>query len=473
MDLDGFLYKVEAFRDEMEDYVDEMDSRKGLSLSTPEEVLKYVEEYRVSSVRMWFTDMLGFLKSFSVTPKELQGAFEEGMGFDGSSIDGYQRIQESDMVAVPIASSAQLLPFRSGGSRSLRMFAEIRNPDGSPYMSDPRRVLMRQLERLGPHGFSHMNIGPEPEFFYFKDSSTPPQILDHAGYFDINPVDIGDDVREVTVFALEAMGIPVEYHHAEVAPSQHEIDIRYQGALRMADSLQTHKYLVKEIARRCGVFATFMPKPLQGQNGNGMHVHLSIFKDEDTNAFYDPSDPQHLSGLAKQFIAGILDHSREMAFITNQFHNSYKRLVPGYEAPVYIAWAERNRSAAVRIPLYKPGKEVATRMELRFPDATANPYFAFATMLAAGLDGVDRQLQVPEPMSIDLYSLTPMQRDEMGINSLPHDLFEAVKVAEESEFLKEALGQDVMNKLVETKLNEADKYRVHVSSLELEESLLL
>ncbi|MFO8173642.1 MAG: glutamine synthetase family protein [Longimicrobiales bacterium] len=473
MDLDGFLYEVEAFRDEMEDYVAGMDSEKGLSLSTQQDVLNYVKEYRISSIRMWFTDMLGFLKSFSITPKELEGAFEEGMGFDGSSIEGYQRIQESDMVAMPLASTAQVLPFRSGGSRSLRMFAEIRNPDGSPYTSDPRRVLSRQLSKLEARGFSHMNIGPEPEFFYFKGPDAPPQILDHAGYFDINPVDIGDDIREVTVFALEAMGIPVEYHHAEVAPSQHEIDIRYQEALRMADSLQTHKYLVKEIARRCGVYATFMPKPLEGENGSGMHTHLSIFRDETTNAFYDRADPQHLSLVAKQFIAGVLEHSREMAFVTNQFHNSYKRLVPGYEAPVYIAWAERNRSAAVRIPLYKPGKEVATRMELRFPDATANPYFAFATMLAAGLDGLDRELAVPEPMSIDLYSLTPLERYEMGIDSLPHDLFEAVKTAEKSRFLLDALGEDVLRKLVETKVMEADKYRLHVSNLELKESLVL
>jgi glutamine synthetase len=472
MDLDGFLYQVEAFRDDMEDYVDEMDSRKGLSLSTPAEVLKYVEEYGISSIRMWFTDMLGFLKSFSITPKELEGAFEEGMGFDGSSIEGYQRIQESDMVAVPIASTSQALPFRAGGSRALRMFAEIRNPDGSLYDSDPRRVLKRQLDRLESLGYHAMNIGPEPEFFYFKDS-TAPQILDHAGYFDINPVDIGDDIREVTVFALEAMGIPVEYHHAEVAPSQHEIDIRFQEALRMADSLQTHKYLVKEIARRCGVYATFMPKPLEGENGSGMHTHLSIFKDEKTNSFYDRNDPQHLSKVAKQFIAGVLDHAREMAFITNQFHNSYKRLVPGYEAPVYIAWAERNRSAAIRIPLYKPGKEVATRMELRFPDATANPYFAFAVMLSAGLDGMERELKVPDPMSIDLYALTPMERDEMGISSLPHDLFEAVRVAEGSEFLKGVLGDEVLRKLVETKVIEADKYRLHVSSLEIREQMVL
>jgi glutamine synthetase len=472
MDQDGFLYYVEGFRDEMEDYVDEMDSRQGLSLSSQEDVLSYVEEYGISSIRMWFTDMLGFLKSFSITPKELEGAFEDGMGFDGSSIEGYQRIQESDMVAVPIPSTAQVLPYRSGGSRTIRMFTEIRNPDGSPYASHPRVVLQRQLDHLRELGYEHMYLGPEPEFFYFKNEEEP-QILDRAGYFDINPVDIGDDIREVTVFALEAMGIPVEYHHAEVAPSQHEIDIRYQTALRMADSLQTHKYLVKEIARRCGVFATFMPKPLEGENGSGMHTHLSIFNGGNKNAFYDKDDPHHLSATAKHFIAGVLEHARELAFVTNQWHNSYKRLVPGYEAPVYIAWAERNRSAAVRIPLYKPGKEVATRMELRFPDASCNPYFAFATMLAAGLDGMDRSLSVPDPMTVDLYGLTPMDRQDMGIRALPHDLYEAVRVAESSAFLRRVLGEDVHDKLVETKLLEVDEFRLNVSSLDLEKHLVL
>ena len=472
MEQDGFLYYVEEFREDMEDYVDEMDSRHGLSLSTPEDVLKYVEEYGVSSIRLWFTDMLGFLKSFSITPKELKGAFEDGMGFDGSSIEGYKRIQESDMVAVPIASTAQVLPFRSGGSRSIRMFAEINNPEGTPYEAHPRVVLQRQLARLPERGFEHMYLGPEPEFFYFK-SQNDPQILDQAGYFDINPVDIGDDIREVTVFALEAMGIPVEYHHSEVAPSQHEIDIRYQSALRMADSLQTHKYLVKEIARRCGVFATFMPKPLEGENGNGMHAHLSLFKAGNTNAFYDKDDEHHLSQTAKQFIAGVLDHARELAFVTNQWHNSYKRLVPGYEAPVYIAWAERNRSAAVRIPLYKPGNEIATRMELRFPDAACNPYFAFAAMLAAGLDGMDRGLKVPAPMTQDLYDITPLERDEMGITSLPHDLFEAVRVAEGSAFLKDVLGEDVHRKLIETKLMEVDEFLLNVSDLDRKKHLVL
>jgi len=466
------LYEVEAFRTEMEEYVEEMDSRQGLSLADTDDVIRYVEEYHISSIRLWFTDILGFLKSFSITPAELSGAFEEGMGFDGSSIEGYQRIQESDMVAVPIASTAQLLPFRPGGSKALRMFAEVRNPDGTPYASDPRVALKRGLAELRDRGYSHMNIGPEAEFFYFKDE-TGPDVLDHAGYFDINPVDIGDDIREATVFALESMGIPVEYQHHEVGPSQHEIDIRYQEALRMADSLQTHKYLVKEVARRCGVFATFMPKPIQTENGSGMHTHLSIFEDEETNAFFSADDPHHLSPAAKHFIAGVLEHAREMALVTNQWFNSYKRLVPGYEAPVYIAWAERNRSATVRIPVYKPGKELATRLELRFPDAACNPYLAFAVMLAAGLEGLDQELPCPDPMTIDLYGLSPVEREERKIESLPHDLFEAVQVAEGSDFLRSALGEDVHRKLVETKLLEADKFRLHVSAMDLREHLVL
>ena len=472
MSLDSMLYEVEAFREEMEEYVDEMGSRSGLSLSTSEDVLKYVEEHGVSSIRLWFTDMIGFLKSFSITPSELKGAFEEGMGFDGSSIDGYQRIQESDMVAWPIASTAQVLPFRPGGSRSIRMFAEVRTPDGKPYGADPRVILAQNLERLKGHGFSRMYIGPEAEYFYFQDESGP-TLLDRAGYFDINPVDAGDDIREATVFALEAMAVPIEYHHHEVGPSQHEIDVRYQEALRMADSLQTYKYLVKEVARRSGAFATFMPKPIAGENGSGMHVHLSIFKDESTNAFFDKDDEHHLSATAKHFIAGVLKHSREIALITNQMQNSYQRLVPGYEAPVYIAWAERNRSAAVRIPQYKPGNEVATRMELRFPDPTCNPYLAFSVMLSAGLDGVENKIPVPDPVSMDLYELTALEREELDIPSLPHDLHEAVQVAEQSKFLKEALGAHVHEKLIETKLSEIDKFRLHVSPFDLQEHLRL
>jgi glutamine synthetase len=444
----------------------------GLSLKTNEEVVNYVREHEITSIRLWFTDMLGFLKKFEITPAELEGAFVEGMGFDGSSVEGYQRIQESDMVAFPIAKTAEFIPFSVGPARCIRMFAEICTPEGGPYPGDPRVILQRTLERLDDHGFSHMNIGPEAEFFYFRADGTP-SVLDHAGYFDMVPVDVGDDFREATRFALQAMNIQVEYMHHEVAHSQHEIDLKYAEALDMADNLQTYKWLVKEIARRNGIHATFMPKPLANQNGSGMHVHLSIFKDEERNAFYSEEDPHHLSQTARHFLAGVLRHSREMCLITNQWYNSYKRLVPGYEAPVYIAWAQRNRSALVRIPTYKPGKEVATRIELRFPDAACNPYLAFSVMLAAGLRGVEQKYELAEPIADDLYHYTPMQRQQKGIDSLPHDLYDAVQSASNSDLLRETLGDTVLDKLIETKLNEYDAYRLHVSHREIEESINL
>lgn len=478
MRMQDFLLQVERFRERMEEYVGEMGCREGLDLSSPEDVVKYCSEHGVTSIRLWFTDILGFLKSFAVTPAEIQGAFEEGMGFDGSSIEGYQRIQESDMVAFPIPSTAQVVPFKMGGSRAIRMFCEVRNPDGTPYASDPREVLKRNLARLEDHGFSHMNIGPEAEYYYFAENGAEnggaaAKIIDKAGYFDIVPVDMGDDLRETTVFALESMAIPVEYMHHEVGPSQHEIDLKYQEALRMADGLQTYRWLVKEIARRNGVHATFMPKPLFGENGSGMHTHLSIFKDDKTNAFFSREEKYHLSKTAKSFLAGVLDHAREMSLITNQWYNSYKRLVVGFEAPVYIAWAERNRSALIRVPVYKPGKEVATRIELRFPDAACNPYLAFATMLAAGLDGLEHDLEAPDPMTRDLYELTTMEREKLGVGSLPHDLYEAIQVAEKSELLATCLGEDVLKKLLETKLTDFEKFRTYISPLDLERHMEL
>lgn len=470
MEMNSYLSGVESFREKMESYVSEMGSSQGLSLADPEDVKKYCANQGIASIRLWFTDMLGFLKSFAITPAELAGAFEEGMGFDGSSVEGYQRIHESDMVAVPIASTAQVIPFKVGGSKAIRMVAEIRNPDGTVYASDPREVLRRNLRRLKERGFSHMNIGPEAEYYYFRHEDQP-TIIDRAGYFDIVPVDLGDDLREVTAFALESMGIPVEYMHHEVGPSQHEIDLKYQEALRMADAIQTYKWLVKEIARRNGVHATFMPKPIETENGSGMHTHLSIFKDERTNAFFSKSEAYHLSAAAKHFLAGVLDHAQEMALVTNQWFNSYKRLVVGFEAPVYIAWAERNRSALVRVPVYKPGKEMATRIELRFPDAACNPYLAFAAMLSAGLSGLDRKLPLPEPMTRDLYELTPVERQHLKIESLPHDLYEAIRVAERSELLRSTLGDEVVDKLVETKLADFEKFRTHVSALDLKQHL--
>ncbi len=472
-----FIHQVREFSDRMVDYAARhLEVRNGLpralQLRTPAEVLAWVREHDVTSIRLWFTDILGFLKTFEITPAELEGAFEEGMGFDGSSIHGYQRIQESDMVAFPLAETAQFVPFQIGPSRCIRMYAEVRNPDGTPYAGDPRNILRRQLERLGKYGFSHMNIGPEAEYFYFRRADSA-EILDQAGYFDLVPSDVGDDLREATVFALESMGIQVEYTHHEVAPSQHEIDLKYDTALRMADKLQTYKWLVKEIARRNGVHATFMPKPLSGENGSGMHTHLSIFRDERTNAFFSADDPHHLSDTAKHFLAGVLEHAREICLLTNQWYNSYKRLVPGYEAPVYIAWAERNRSALVRIPVYKPGKEIATRIELRFPDAACNPYLAFAAMLAAGLDGLERELPLREPSPEDLYHLSAPEREARGIEALPHDLYDAVCCARDSVLLHDLLGAKVLDKLVETKLNEYDGYRLHVSTRELHELLKL
>jgi len=442
-----------------------------LRLKTADDVLAFVREHQITSIRLWFTDILGNLKTFEITPAELPNAFEEGMGFDGSSIHGYQRIQESDMVAIPLPATAQFIPFQIGPSRCLRMFAEVRTPNGLPYAGDPRNILRCQLERLSERGFSHMNVGPEAEFFYFRSPDSTEK-LDDAGYFDLVPSDAGDDLREATHFALEAMGVSVEYSHHEVAPSQHEIDLKYDRALEMADKLQTYKWLVKEIARRNGVHATFMPKPLSGENGSGMHTHLSIF-DGDKNCFYQSDDENHLSSTAKHFLAGVLAHAREMCLVTNQAYNSYKRLVPGYEAPVYITWAEANRSALVRIPLYKPGKEVATRIELRFPDAVCNPYLAFAVMLSAGLDGLDNKMELRPASTEDLYHMSEAERSAQNIASLPHDLYAAVRSAESSEYLRETLGTSVLDKLVETKMAEYDGHRLHVSTRELEESLKL
>jgi len=463
--------KVENFREEMEKYVREYGSPEGLDLRDKKDVIEYVKEKGIDSIRLWFTDLLGFLKSFSINPAELQDAFSHGMGFDGSSILGYKRIQESDMVAFPLAETAQLIPFKIGGSKALRMFASIYTPAGEPYLSDTRYILIKNLEKLARYNLTHMNIGPEAEYFYFANKKEA-QIIDEAGYFDLNPVDEGDNLREATIFALQSMKIPVEYSHHEVAPSQQEIDLKYKDALTMADNLQTHKWLVKEIALRNGVHATFMPKPLKGENGSGMHIHLSLFQNK-KNAFFSPDDPYNLSSMAKYFLAGILKHSREICLITNQWYNSYKRLVPGFEAPVYIAWAERNRSVLVRVPTYRKGKELATRIEIRFPDAACNPYLAFSVLLAAGLKGIDNKYPLPEPINQDLYTMSEVERERQKIQSLPHDLYAAIKEAENSTLLRETLGEEVVEKIIETKLKEWVNYRLDITPREIEENLTL
>ncbi|MDI6843850.1 MAG: glutamine synthetase family protein [Anaerosomatales bacterium] len=431
-------------------------------------VLKTVEERGIRFIRFWFTDVLGVLKSFAITDSELEGAFEEGMGFDGSSIDGYTRIQESDMVAFPDASTFQLLPWRSGEVGVARMFCDVRKPDGSPFEGDPRYALKRMLDKAAAMGYT-MYVGPELEFFYFKNDKGT-EVLDLGGYFDLTPLDVASDLRRETVLTLEKLGIPVEYSHHEVAPSQHEIDLRYADALTMADNVMTYRLVVKEIAYQNGVYATFMPKPIEGQNGSGMHTHQSLFT-KDGNAFYDPNDPQHLSKIARHYIAGLLKYAPEFCAVTNPLVNSYKRLVPGYEAPVYISWAQRNRSAMVRVPMYKPGKEAATRIELRSPDPSCNPYLAFAVMLGAGLKGIEEELELMPEATNDIFEMTEEELAEAGIGTLPKNLGEAIERFEQSELMREVLGEHIHSFYVENKKAEWAEYIKNVSKWELDRYL--
>jgi glutamine synthetase len=432
-------------------------------------VLKMAKENDVKFIRLWFTDILGFLKGFAITVDELEGALEEGMGFDGSSIQGYARIDESDMIAKPDPKTFQIVPWRPKENAVARMFADVLEPDGTPYKGDPRWALKRTLKKAQDLGYT-LYVGPELEYFYFKSSEGVPQFLDRGGYFDLTPLDVATELRRETILTLEAMGIHVEYSHHEVAPSQHEIDLRYTDALTMADNAMTYRLVVKEIALKHGVYATFMPKPIFGQNGSGMHTHQSLFKG-DKNAFFDPKDEFHLSKIARSYMAGILKHSKEITSITSQWVNSYKRLVPGYEAPVYISWARRNRSALVRVPMYKPGKEKATRMEYRSPDPACNPYLTFAVMLAAGLKGIEKGYELPAPVEEDIFEMSEASRKKHGIDSLPGNLLEAVQLTEKSELVKETLGDHIFEKFIENKKIEWDQYRTHVSQFELDKYL--
>ena len=433
-----------------------------------EDVKRIVKETNISFIQFWFTDVLGFLKSFAVTPSELDEGLTEGMGFDGSSIEGFARIQESDMIAKPDPTTFQLVPWRSKDRPVARMFCDILNPDGTPYEGDPRYVLKRLLSKVAEQGYTFY-LGPELEYFYFKDN-TCTDFLDTGGYFDSLPLDMAGTLRRETIFALQDIGIQVEYSHHEVAPSQHEIDLRYDEGLKMADKTMTYRLAVKETARRHDVYATFMPKPIFGQNGSGMHVHQSLFTG-DKNVFHDPNDRYNLSDIAKHYIAGLMRHAPEITSVTNQWVNSYKRLVPGYEAPVYVSWARRNRSAMVRVPMYKPGKEEATRMEFRSPDPACNPYLAFAVMLGAGLEGVEKKYELPDPIEEDIYEMNPAERKAHGIIDLPGNLYAAILETEKSELVKKVLGDHVFNKFIENKKIEWDQYRTHVSQFELERYL--
>lgn len=434
-------------------------------------VLTTVKERGIKFIRFWFTDVLGVMKSFAVTDTEVAGAFEEGMGFDGSSIDGFTRIEESDMVAYPDADTFQILPWRPNEHGVARMFCDVVRPDGSHFVGDPRYALKRMLAKAKDMGYE-MYVGPELEFFYFKDDKNA-EVLDEGGYFDLTPLDLASDLRRDTVLTLEKLGIPVEYSHHEVAPSQHEIDLRYSEALNMADSVMTYRLTVKEVAMHQGVYATFMPKPLDGENGSGMHVHQSLFDLEGNNAFFDADDPQgyNLSKIAKHYIAGLLKYAPEFTAITNPLVNSYKRLVPGYEAPVYISWARRNRSAMVRVPMYKPGKELATRIELRSPDPTCNPYLAFAVMLGAGLKGIEEELELMPESTNDIFEMTDAELAAAGIETLPKDLGEAIELFEKSEVMKEILGEHIHSYYVENKKAEWADYITHVTPWERDKYL--
>ena len=430
-------------------------------------VLKTVKSRDVHFVRFWFTDVLGTMKSFAVVPGELENAFADGMGFDGSCVEGFCHTQESDMLAYPDASTFQVLPWRPEHNAVARMFCSIRKPTGEPFEGDPRHVLARTVARAQDMGYI-FNVGPELEYFYFKDASGT-EVLDHGGYFDLTSLDSASDLRRDTVLTLEKMGIPVEYSHHENGPSQHEIDLRFTDALSMADAVMTYKLVVKEIAMKHGVYASFMPKPMASAPGSGMHVHQSLFDLDGNNAFFDPDDPSgyRLSKVAKHYIAGILKYAPEFCLITNQYVNSYKRLVAGGEAPTYLSWAAHNRSTLVRIPQYRPEREAACRIELRSPDPAANPYLAFAVMLAAGLKGIEDELELQPPTEDqDLFRMSRQSLREAGIKTLPESLGEAVELFAASDLMRETLGEHIHSYLVSVKRADWNDYQGFVTQWE-------
>ncbi|RII00793.1 glutamine synthetase [candidate division NPL-UPA2 bacterium Unc8] len=433
-------------------------------------VLKTVNEKDIKFIKLLFTDVLGFLKSFDITAGELEAALENGIGFDGSSIEGFARIEESDMVALPDPSTFRIIPWQSGGRKVAMMFSDILEPDGGVFEGDPRYILKKNLARAEERGFTY-HIGPELEYFYFSNSQEA-KALDQGGYFDLTPPDIARDFRHETVAVLEEMEIPVEYSHHEVSPSQHEIDLRYDAALQMADKAMLYRFVVKEVALQKGIYATFMPKPSYGVNGSGMHVHQSLFKGKN-NAFFDPDDKYHLSKTGKCFLAGLLVHAREITLITNQWVNSYKRLILGYEAPVYVSWAQRNRSSLVRVPGYRPGKEESMRLEMRSPDPACNPYLTFTVMLAAGLEGIEKNYKLPPPITNNIFSMTEEDREKAGIVSLPDDLSEAIKITEKSPLVRNALGDKIFDYFIKNKKMEWEEYRSQVTEYELKKYLPL
>ncbi|CEP67680.1 Glutamine synthetase type I [Moorella glycerini] len=437
---------------------------------TGEDILQRVKELNVRFIRLQFTDIFGVLKNVAITTKELEKALDGELMFDGSSIHGFVRIEESDMYLRPDPSTFAIFPWRPADGAVARLICDVYNPDGTPFAGCPRGALKKVLAEAEAMGYT-MYAGPEAEFFLFHTDGRKPTLETHdqAGYFDLSPVDLGEDARRDMVLALEAMGFEIEASHHEVAPGQHEIDFKYDNALATADKIATFKFVVRTIAQRHGLHATFMPKPIAGINGSGMHTHQSLFKDGQ-NAFYDPGDPLQLSQTAYYYIGGLMHHARAMAAVTNPTVNSYKRLVPGFEAPVYIAWSPRNRSPLIRVPAKRGA---STRIELRNPDPACNPYLALAVMLKAGLDGIKKQIQPPAPVERNIYEMTAAERRDLGIGSLPGDLKEALDELSRDKVIREALGDHIYERFVEAKEKEWDEYRVQVHRWEVEQYLTM
>jgi len=431
-------------------------------------IRREVADQNVKHIQLWFTDILGSLKMVEIPDRQLDSVLESGAPFDGSSITGYAEIEESDIVAMPDWTTFKVLPWAQGQEKTAFVFCDVLNRDYKPFEGDPRYVLRRQLKRAADMGLT-LFVGPELEYFYFKTPDAP-ELVDEGGYFSVLPADLGNDLRKQTMRTLDKLGIPMEASHHEVAPSQHEIDPHYDEALIMADRVMISRLIVKEVAAHTGLHATFMPKPLHGENGSGMHVHQSLFRGEQ-NAFFSEDDPDHLSELAKGFIAGQLKHMREICPILNQWVNSFKRLVPGYEAPVYVSWAHRNRTALIRVPLYIKGKESSVRAEVRNPDPACNPYLAFAVMLAAGLEGIEQQYELPPSVEPNIYKMNADEREAIGLMSLPNNLYEAVQETQESELVRRTLGDHVFERFITNKLNEWYEYREQVTQFELERYL--
>jgi glutamine synthetase len=437
------------------------------------DLIERCREHNVRFVRLQFTELYGQLKNVSIPVEELEKALDNELMFDGSSIRGYKRIEQSDMYFHPDPDTFQLLPWRERESGAVaRLICDVADPDGTPFVGDPRVALKRLVKEAKDLGYT-MNVGPEAEFFLFKRAADGTPLVDphdRAGYFDVGPWDLGENTRRDIEDTLVQMGFDLEASHHEVAIGQHEIDFRHADALTCADNLITFRWVVRVIAQQHGMHATFMPKPIFGENGSGMHTHMSLFKDG-RNSFFDGDDQWHLSATAKAFIAGQLRHARELSAVFAQWVNSYKRLVPGYEAPVYVAWSQRNRSALIRIPLYKPGSEQATRAEIRCPDPACNPYLTFATLLHAGLEGIEQGYELPQPMETNLYHLTPDERRERGIVALPETLGEAIDELSRSDLMRKALGPHIFDRYVELKRKEWDEYRVQLSQWELDRYL--